>query len=367
MRRVNADNAATSPLLPEARAAMEPWLDCGNPSSQHAAGRAAKQALDEARESFAEALGCAFGEITFTGSASEAAVLATVGLHLGMCDKPGSAVVSAGEHPCMLKAVPLLERVGCRMKLVPCRPDSTPDTAAIGREIGADTLFVASMHANNETGAVSPRPEYCPAAWVCDAAQSFPTFEADYSGPDLLIAAPHKFGGPKGVGVLRVRPPWKVAGLVAGGGQERDLRGGTENVAAIAGAAAALRWHLANRRAVRLARVAALQAFLQELGAVSWAVERPADSLPGHAFLWFPGCEADALLIRLDRAGISASSGAACSSGSSSPSHVVMASGFDERRARECVRFSFGHDVREDEASHAGRVVRAQVLAMSRL
>jgi cysteine desulfurase len=367
MKRVYLDHAATTPLLDVAREAMTPWLDCGNPSSNHAEGRRAKLALDEARETFALALGCEFAEVVFTGSATEAANMATVGLALANPHRK-HVLMSAAEHHCVLYTKPVLERLGCHVELVSALSDSTPDVEGLGRRVTEDTLLVAAMAVNNETGAVGNiEAEWRPRTgekFVCDLSQGFPRKIHGLNEADVAFTAPHKFGGPKGVGVMVVRAPTKLEAIIRGGGQEREGRAGTENVAAIAGAAAALRWHLANGHDVSDRKANARAAFLRALGPHEFAVEDAAWGIEGTAFLWFEGCEADALLIRLDRAGIAASSGAACTSGSVEPSHVVVASGFSEARARQCVRFSFGWQTSQEDAAWAGAVVRREVEAI---
>lgn len=368
MKRVYLDHAATTPLLDVAREAMEPWLDCGNPSSNHAEGRRAKLALDEAREVFAQAYACDFAEVVFTGSATEAANLALVGLSLANESGRRRFLVSAAEHKCVLETAPMLCRLGYSFETVPVKADSSVDVDALMALSNSETLAVVAMAANNESGVwncqseVSRVAQAVGAATVCDLCQGFPG-PVELEFVDVGFCAPHKFGGPKGVGAMFIRSPWKLKALVAGGGQERELRGGTENVAAVVGAAAALQWNLANLDRVQKAKSDAADAFLTALGPHQRAVAQ-GDTLPGFAHLWFEGCEADALLIRLDRAGIAASSGAACTSGSVEPSHVVMEAGFDEKRARECLRFTFGWTTTVDEAAWAGAVVRREVDAM---
>lgn len=369
MKRVYLDHAATTPLLDVAREAMEPWLDCGNPSSNHTEGRRAKLALDEAREAFAEAFACHFSEVVFTGSATEAANLAIVGLALANQGSRKRIVMSAAEHHCCLNTAPLLRRLGFDVVFQQTASDST-----VTEHPGNDTLAFVAMEANNETGAYndvraidhsSKREGF---VFICDVAQSFPHgWRGPYSFGDVLFAAPHKFGGPKGVGVMCLRAPVKVAPLTSGGGQERELRSGTENVAAIVGAAAALRYQIEHSKELAERKKACSRAFLEALGPHTPAVNEPLAGLPGTAFLWFEGIPADALLIRLDRAGIAASSGAACTSGSVEPSHVVVAAGFDEQRARECVRFSFGWTTTVEDAVYAGEVVKREVAAMRAL
>ncbi|MBS1713479.1 MAG: cysteine desulfurase [Armatimonadetes bacterium] len=368
--RIYLDHAATTPLAPEARAAMEPWLSpTANPSSLHAEGRAARQAIDQAREAVATAFGCLFGEVVFTSCGTEAANLAVIGTALASED-PGRKriLIGAAEHHCVLHARPLLARLGFRTELVPVDRIGRVRPEALARLLGDDVLLVSVMHANNELGTLNDVPSLSALArahgalFHCDAVQTFPTpATVDDLGVDMVSVSGHKVYGPKGAGALYVKAGTALSPVMVGGGQERDLRAGTEDVAAIVGFAAAVdvcRRSSDSDAVKRRAR----DAFALDLigaGAVPTVRTFQDDALPGHFHCRFPSVGAETLLIKLDRAGISASSGAACSSGSLEASHVLLACGYDEREAREGLRFTFGRGSTIDEAGYAARTVAA--------
>jgi len=361
LNRIYLDHAATSPLLPAARDAMAKWAGEGaNPSSLHAEGRLAKQALDEARETVADALGCLFAEVVFTSSGTEAANLAIVGSALANEDQRRQRVLfSAAEHHAVLETAPLLTRLGYEVQILPVDRYAAVRLDALEDALGDDVLLVAAMHANNEVGTFNPISQIvemahrCGALVFCDAVQ---TFSRD-TGADLVAVSAHKIGGPRGVGALTVRAGVKLKPTIAGGGQERELRGGTENVAGIAGFAAAVANQPPDRR--QLVRDAFRRALSEP---AEWTtLDGPHAVLPGHAHLRAKGCSAESMLIVLDRMGVSASSGAACSSGSIEPSHVLLACGYSESEAREALRFTFGKSTTIEEAEEAAVRVSAAI------
>ncbi len=366
MKRIYLDHAATTPLLPQAAAAMAAWSghEFGNPSSLHAEGRAAKHAVDEAREAVSEALGCLFGEIVFTSSGTEAANLALIGAALGNENPARNRILlGAAEHHCVLHTKPLLERLGYRVDLIPVNHEALIDRNWLQDQAHDDLLMVSVMHANNEFGTIQPVPEV--SAWARersvlihrDSVQTFPgAWTVDEPYADLVTVSAHKFNGPKGVGAAYVRAGTKIAPIALGGGQEREMRAGTENVAGLVGAAAALRWHRENGSTTEQKRIAR-DAFASAMSAEFQPTVRSAPRLSGHHHVRLPGVDAEIFLIRLDKAGVSASSGAACSSGSLEPSHVMMAAGFSETEAREGLRFTFGFGVSESDAVRAAKIV----------
>lgn len=366
MHRIYLDHAATTPLLPEAREAMLPWLghEFGNPSSLHAEGRRAKDAIDEAREALSSALVCHFGEVIFTGSGTEAANLAILGAAMGNTDPQRRRVLfSAAEHHCVLHTRPILERLGYQVELVPISPIGLISLINLEEMLGEDVLLVSVMHANNELGTIQPVSEIAALAqrhgalFHCDAVQTFLAWDSKYRvqeiGADLLTISAHKIAGPKGIGAIYIRAGVKIAPLIVGGGQEREMRAGTENVATIAGFGAAVRHYRAGPRT--RARNAFLD-FLQIEDLVHTVPNRAA-VLPGHAHVRIPGIQAETMLILLDRMGVSASSGAACSSGSLEPSHVLLACGYSPEEAKEGLRFTFGWDTSLEDAQEAARRV----------
>lgn len=372
MKRLYVDHAATTPPLPEVAEAMRPWLaeEFGNPSSLHAEGRRARQALDQARETLSERLGCLFGEVIFTSSGTEAANLALMGVALEAL-ATGSprrrVLIGAAEHHCVLHAAEPLRAIGFRVELIPVDRFSVVRPEALRELLDDDTLLVSVMRANNETGALNPIPELAALAqeagalFHADAVQTFGSRRetVDELGVDLLSASAHKINGPKAAGFLYVRSgvllkPWAV-----GGGQERDLRAGTENVAAIVGFAEAV-------RRIEPTSTEARDAFWEEIGdAVVRTLPAEAPCLPGHAHFRVPGLSAEKLLIKLDRLGLSASSGAACSSGSVEPSHVLLACGFSPAEAAEGVRFSFGRGQSAADGRRAAELLLQAVAEMT--
>lgn len=380
MRRVYLDHAATTPIDPIALEAMLPWLreNFHNPSSLYEGARKARMAIDEAREIVASAMGALPGEIYFTSSGTEAANAAIWGTALAYRGRSRNRILfGSTEHACVLDMKEILESIGYRVEKIPTSTFGI-DFNALEKMMKDDVLLVAVMHANNETGAiydVSRVGKICRqhgAFYACDAVQSFGLIfvNVEEIQSDLLWIASHKIYGPKGVGALYIRAGVKPKPLIVGGGQEREMRAGTENVAGIIGFAKAV--ELASKDTERAQRIANLRnRFITEVekkfskslpscakGSIgeeikpSWTlpyVKENARVLPGHVHFRIPGVNAEGVLINLDRAGIDASSGAACSSGSLEPSHVMLALGFSETEAKEALRFSFGKDNTEQD------------------
>lgn len=369
MTRIYADYAATTPLCAEAKLAMTPWLDTefGNASSLHEQGRRARAAIDEVRETIADRLGCLFAETIFTSSGTEAANLAIVGSALA-ANVRARILMAAAEHHCVLNTRANLERLGYRVELVPVDRSGLVDLDALGRMLGDDVLLVSVMHANNEVGTISPAAEVAQRAHQfgalvhCDAVQTFTVWDWTVGDleADLVSISAHKLGGPKGAGALYVRAGTKLQPLIVGGGQERELRAGTENVAAIVGFAAAVR--ATSPSPCQYAAATAFSEGLENSAVRTLDVGVPA--LPGIVHVRFTGVSAESLLIRLDRMGVSASAGAACSSGSLEPSHVMLACGYTEAEAKEGVRFSFGRAQQAEEGTRAAQIVRDAVKAI---
>jgi cysteine desulfurase len=350
------DHAATTPLRPEARAAMLPWLggSFGNPSGAHPVARAARKAIDEARDTIAAVLGCAPNEVVFTGGGTEADNLAVRGVAAA---RPGPVLCSAVEHHAVLHPV---EHLGG--KTVPVDRRGLLDLVALAEALDAhpDVTLVSVMGANNEVGAIQPVVEAArlvreraPGAVVhCDAVQAAAWLDPTglCAAADLVSVSAHKFGGPQGVGVLVVRRGTPLEAQMLGGGQERELRSGTHNVAGIVGMAAALAAK-AEQRAAEAARVGALRDRLAAglLGAIDGASETavPGDGdrshlLPGTLHLSVPGVESEALLFLLDEAGVCASAASACASGAQEASHVLAAMGVPADPRLGTLRLSLG-------------------------
>jgi cysteine desulfurase len=363
------DHAATTPLRPEARDAMLPWLGerFGNPSGDHRVARAARQAVDEARDAVAEVVGCRPGDVIFTSGGTEADNLAVRGVHAA---RPGPVLCSAVEHDAVRNPARLVggATVGVDRRGV-------LDLDALDAALTADVTLVAVMTANNEIGAVQPvadaaelvRRRSPGAVLHTDAVQAAAWLDLRdvAAGAHLVAMSSHKLGGPQGVGALVARPGTPLRPLVVGGGQERELRSGTHNVAGIVGMAAALRASAVDRVA-SAARLARLRDRLADglLAAVPGAVETGVERsrrLPGTLHLCIPGIESEALLFLLDEAGVCASAASACASGAHQASHVLAAMGIGPELGAGALRLSLGWPSDDADVDHALRVIPAAV------
>jgi cysteine desulfurase len=363
---VYLDHAATTPIHPEAVEAMTAQLTrVGNPSSLHAAGRAARRVVEEAREQIAACLNARPGEVVFTSGGTESDNLAVKGLFWARrtADPRRTRILStAVEHHAVLDPLHwLAEHEGAEVELLPVdgrgRLDVEALRAAVERDPGSVAL-VSVMWANNEVGTLQPIRDAVSIAHAhgipvhTDAVQAVGQVPVDFaaSGVDLLTLTAHKVGGPYGVGALVVRRELELTPQLHGGGQERDVRSGTIDAPAIAGFAVAVEVSV-KRQAEEAERLRALR---DEL--VGRVVEVVPDAgvngdpdvgldhrLPGNAHLSFPGCEGDSLLMLLDARGIECSTGSACNAGVPQPSHVLLAMGCSDEQARASLRFSLGH------------------------
>ncbi len=339
----------------------------GNPSGSHSVSRRAKNALEEARERAAIILGCRPQEIVFTGGGTEADNLAVKGVALSGRARQG-VVTAATEHEAVLEAASFLGRVGCPVTVLPVDSSGAVDPELVGEAVAGNAAVASIMFANNETGAVSAIAEVVDAvrgkAFVhTDAVQAFVSREirVDDLGVDLLSLAAHKFGGPKGVGLLYVRDGVPLEPLIHGGGQELGHRSGTHNVMGVVGMVTAMELSVADRDRFVRDVTAAREAFEAELVGVATRTIPTEGSLTQHAHLRFPGVSNETLLVRLDRADVAASAASACQSGATTVSHVLTAMGIPEAQARQSLRFSFGWTSTVAEAEQAGRIVRAVV------
>jgi len=376
------DYAASAPLRAEALAAMLPLLQrpAANPSSQHGPGRAARAAVETAREQVAALVGAAPGEVVFTSGGTEADNLAVKGAVLARPEGARQLVCTAVEHHAVLDAAAWAEAdAGARVALAPVDPAGRVDLERLaGLLEPGRTALVAVMAANNEVGTGQPvaaaagLAHAAGAVLLCDAVQAagLPGVDMGRDGIDLLALAAHKLGGPTGVGALVVRAGADLRPLLHGGGQERGLRSGTLPAAAIAGFGAAAAAALAERQAPGFAAaLAGLRArLLAGLRALEPAVAvngDPESGLPGLLSVRFPGRRAEDLLLLLDRQGVACSAGSACASGAVTPSHVLLAMGRGPAEARETVRFSLGHASTEADVDAAVAAVRGalEVLA----
>ena len=346
---VYLDHAASTPIRPEAAAAMtEQLTHIGNPSSLHAAGRAARRVVEESREAIAAAIGARPGEIVFTSGGTESDNLALKGLFWARraADPRRTRILStAVEHHAVLDPLHwLAELVDALREAV----DRDPESVAL----------VSVMWANNEVGTVQPISAVVEIAHAhdipvhTDAVQAVGQVPVDFaaSGVDLLTLTAHKVGGPYGVGALVVRRELELTPQLHGGGQERDVRSGTIDTPAIAGFAVAVELavkqqpeHAERLCALRNDLVRRVTEVVPDAGVNGDPDCAPDHRLPGNAHLTFPGCEGDSLLMLLDARGIACSTGSACSAGVPQPSHVLLAMGHDVEKARSSLRFSLGH------------------------
>jgi len=362
-KRIYLDNAATTPLRADVVEAMrEAAADADyNPSSLHAEGRRAAGVLDSARDRIAAVLGAHRNEITFTSGGTESDNLALAGT-VRAAARGSRVACSAVEHHAVLDALRALGEDGYRPAVLPVDGDGLVDLEAFAQTLNSGAALISVMYANNETGVVQPVAALAAAARMhqitfhTDAVQAPRWLPPDVAalGVDLLSLSAHKFGGPKGVGLLYVRRGTLLEPLFAGGGQEFGRRPGTENLAAIAGMAAALEFATSERPGVS-ERVRLLRDRL-ESGLRSIPDVRinggGAERLPNICNASFAGLESAALLVALDLAGIAVSAGSACTSGSLEPSHVLAAMGLEPRWGRGAIRFSLGPETAQIEIEH---------------
>ncbi len=351
------DHAATTTIRPEAVDAMARAFSIanGNASGTHAVARAAKNELEQAREIVAELLGAdRADEIVFTSGGTESDNLAVVGSALA--HDGTHVVISTIEHKAVTEAAHALERFGYRVDAAGCDAAGVVAPDAVVDATTDDTAVVSVMAANNEVGTRQPIvqivevvKERRPRALVhTDAVQAYVGGQIAVGelGVDLATFAAHKFGGPKGVGILYVRSGTRLDPLLRGGGQEAGRRSGTSNVPGVVGTAAAMqaveRTREAFARIVGEERDIFETVLSEELDITVTAAT--ADRMPHFSHVRIHGMNAETLLIRLDRAGVFAAAGSACQSGAIEPSHVLTAMGMDAAAASECVRFTFGWD-----------------------
>ncbi|RBY82027.1 cysteine desulfurase NifS [Geodermatophilus sp. TF02-6] len=369
------DHAATTPVLPEVVAAMTEQLGrVGNASSLHASGRAARRVAEQSRERLAEALGARPSEVLFTAGGTEGDNLAVKGLFWARREvdsRRRRIVASPAEHHAVLDSVEwLAKHEGADITWLAVEPTGRVAPEALRTALGTaeDVALASVMWANNEVGTVSDLAALAEVAHAVgvplhtDAVQAVGQVPVDFgaSGVDALSMTGHKLGGPMAAGVLLLRRDTECMPLLHGGGQERDVRSGTLDVAAIVGLQVATCTAVGSReeRAARLAAlrdrlVAGVMAQVPDVqlnGApLDDVVAGGPGRLPGNAHLSFPGAEGDALLMLLDARGVECSTGSACSAGVARPSHVLLAVGADPDRARSSLRFSFGHTSVEED------------------
>ena len=361
MRRIYLDNAATTAVSPAVVEAMLPFFTqvYGNASSVHTAGREAKRALEAARRQVAKAIHAAVPqEIYFTAGGSESDNWAIKGVALAR--RTGHILTTAVEHHAVLHTCQWLEKQGFAVTCLPVDEFGRVTAAQVEKALQPDTILVSVMMANNEVGTVEPIAEIgalCRARGILfhtDAVQAVGALPIDVQvmNIDLLSLSGHKFHGPKGVGALYIRKGVKIDNLVHGGAQERGFRAGTENLPGVVGlgkaiemADAALAENAARMTALRDRLIQGLMEAVPGMRLNG----HPTQRLPNNVNLSFAGVEGEALLLRLDLAGVAGSAGSACTSGTLDPSHVLMALGLSEAAANGALRLTLGTDTtRED-------------------
>lgn len=368
-RRIYADHAATTPLRPEVREAMLPHLGPAgfNPSSLHAEGRFARNALDEARAEIAALLGARPREIVFTAGGTESDNLAIFGAARAAGGRGRHIVSTPAEHHAVLRALEALGAEGHEVTLLPVDAGGRVSPDAFAAALRPDTALATVMLANNELGTVAPVAEFAALArsrgvvFHTDAVQAPGRLPLDVEtlGVDLLSLSAHKLYGPKGVGLLYVRSGTPIAPRMLGGSQEHGLRAGTENVAGIVGFARALALAVAELRdeAARLAGLRdRFEAGLAALGGVR-VNAASAPRLPNVSSVAFESMSAGELLARLDLEGVAVSAGSACASGAAEPSHVLQAIGLPPWAALGTIRFSFGKLTTEEDVEALERML----------
>lgn len=342
------DNAASTPVEAQVVEAMLPYLteSYANPTGAHRLARDSRRAIDDSRDVLAESLGCQPAEVVFCGCGSEADNLAVFGAHEAL---GGDVACSSIEHAAVLEPV---KRLGGR--LLPVTTGGVVDLDALDEHLDPSVRLVSVMLVNNETGMIQPFPEIAarvrelaPDALLhTDAVQGFPWLDIAplVADADLISVSAHKFGGPKGVGALVVRPSAKIEPRLVGGGQEHELRSGTQNVAGIVAMGAAARLTVEDREAT-VERVGSLRDRLADgLLKIPGTIETGdrADKIAGSCHLCFEGIESEALVFILERGGVYASAASSCASGAQDPSHVLAAMGYSREMAGGSLRLSLG-------------------------
>ncbi|MGE5417662.1 MAG: cysteine desulfurase NifS [Acidobacteriota bacterium] len=365
MRQIYMDHSATTPVDPEVFQAFNPYYydSYGNPSSVHSAGQIARKGVEQARDSIALLINASPEEIIFTSGGTEADNQAIIG-YLEAKGKPGDHIItSAIEHHAVLETCQYLSKQGYELTILPVDKYGQVSPGELRRALRSDTKLVSIMHANNEIGTIQPIKELAAAAhevgavFHTDAVQTVGRIAVDVKdlGVDMLSASAHKLYGPKGIGCLYLKKGLRVKSRLHGGGQERKMRAGTENVPGIVGFGKAA--EIARRDMTKNAdKLTAMAQRLADglLNAVpnSFVTGHPVRRLPGHVSMCFEFVEGESILLMLDMEGIMASSGSACTSGSLEPSHVLLALGLPHEIAHGSVRLTMGKGNTDADVDH---------------
>jgi cysteine desulfurase len=374
MKRIYMDHSATTPVAPEVLQAMLPYLSdkFGNASSLHSFGQEAKEALEESREKVAKLLAANPEEIIFTSGGTESDNLALKGIARRNKDKGKHIITTSIEHPAILETCKKLEKEGFAVTYLPVTREGLVDLAALEAAIRPDTILISVMHANNEVGTIQPLEEIGQLAAErdiylhTDAVQSVGKIPTDVNalGVDLLSLSAHKLYGPKGVGALYIRKGTRLENIMQGGGHERGLRSGTENVAGIVGLAKAaeLCSESMASEGQRLTELRdRLAGLVLEKVKDAWINGTMKRRLPGSLNFGFSYVEGESLLLFLDSKGIAVSTGSACSSHKLQPSHVLLSLGLRPEKCHGSLRITMGRSNTKDEVDYVAQSIAEAV------
>ena len=369
-KRIYLDHAATTPVSQKVLEQMLPYFTnlYGNASSVYGDGREARKAVEKARRQVAETIGAQANEILFTSGGSESDNLALKGCAFGLKANGRHIITTAIEHPAVLNTCKWLEKQGFEVSYILPDRDGRVSADMIRREIRTDTILISVMTANNETGMIQPVEEIAGIArereilFHTDAVQAIGAIAVDVqrAGIDLLSLSGHKFYGPKGIGALYIRRGTRIDSLIHGGEQERGLRAGTENTAAIVGLGEAIQAAVKDleKNAVYVARLRnRLEAGILNRVSDTFINGTAENRLPNNCNIAFRQIDGEAMLLRLDLAGIEVSGGSACTSGSRQISHVLKAMGLSDEESKGSLRFTVGPENTEDEIDRTVRTV----------
>jgi cysteine desulfurase len=367
MKKIYLDNAATTSVAPEVLEAMKPYFSqkYGNASSLHTMGQDAKQGLEDSRERVASLLGVDSSEIYFTSCATESNNLALKGVAFANRKKGRHIITTRIEHHCVLHTAQWLERNGFDVTYLPVDKSGLVNPEDLESAIRKDTVLASVMYANNEIGTIEPIEEL---AKICsendiyfhtDAVQAFGKIPVDMKGIDMLSISAHKLYGPKGVGALFVRKGVKIEPLLHGGGHERGVRSGTENIAGIVGLAAAAELTFKEMESETERQTKLREKLIKNTLKIPQTVlnGHPVRRLPNNANFSFEFIEGESIVLRLDEKGIEASTGSACSSPKLEPSHVLLAIGLEPALAHGSLRLTLGRNTTESDIDYVNNVL----------
>lgn len=371
MNIIYLDNSATTPIKSEVLQEMMPYLttEYGNASSLYSVGRSAKRAIEKARNRVAELLNCNHNEIYFTGGGSESDNIALKGFAYANKEKGNHIITSKIEHPAILETCKTLERQGFEVSYINVNEDGIIDVEELRKSIKSNTILISVMTANNEVGTIQPIEEIAKIAhdnnvvFHTDAVQAIGNVKIDVEKMriDMLSLSSHKINGPKGVGALYIKNGIEVEKFINGGHQEKDRRAGTENVAGIVGLGKAaeiarknMETHIRNLSKVRDYYIKKVQKEIPNIR-INGSME---NRLPGNANISFKGVNASELIFKLDERGICVSSGSACSSGNTNPSHVLTAMNVPKVYLNSAIRTTFGDNNTFEQVDYVVKILK---------